>query len=75
MENSPEIFHSTRQYIHRMQTSFDTGNLLKLYSHTKCLEQQMEWLFCFLCEDLSDDNDLKYNISTSVMPVEPVILR
>ncbi|MBD8916536.1 MAG: hypothetical protein EGR77_11305 [Pseudobutyrivibrio sp.] len=30
MENSPEIFHSTRQYIHRMQTSFDTGISLNL---------------------------------------------
>ena len=30
MENSPEIFHSTRQYIHRMQTSFDTGIPLNL---------------------------------------------
>ena len=29
----------------------------------------------FSCADLSDDNDLKYNISTSAMPVERVILQ
>ena len=37
-----ELYQRIKNTYRKKQT-----NLLKLYSHTKCLEQQMVWLCCF----------------------------